>query len=78
MRWQAVEYVAPVYVRRSRPDLAWAAIEPNLKYWWPVDFAQVTPLVLLTDEYLDTLMTPERCQLVLSTPRGQEAAKSRQ
>jgi hypothetical protein len=33
-------------------------------------------LVLLTDENLDTLMTPERCQLVLSTPRGPEGAKA--
>jgi len=41
--------------------LAWVAIESNLKHWWPVDHAQVTPLVLLTDEHLETVMTPERC-----------------
>jgi hypothetical protein len=76
MAWQAAEYVAPIYVRRGNPDAAWAAIETNLKHWWPVDQAQVAPLVLLTNEHLETLMTPERCQLVLSTPRGPEGAKS--
>lgn len=75
MKWQAAEYVAPIYVRRGNSDAAWAALETNLKLWWPVDHAQVTPLILLTNEYLDTLMTPERCQLVLSTPRGPEGAK---
>jgi hypothetical protein len=77
MAWQATQYVAPIYVRRGKPEAAWAAIESNLKHWWPVDHAQVTPLVLLTNEYLETLMTPERCQLVLSTPRGPEGAKQR-
>ena len=76
MAWQAAEYVAPIYVRRGNPDAAWAAIESNLRHWWPVGHAQVAPVVLLTNEYLQTLMTPERCQLVLSTPRGPEAAKA--
>jgi hypothetical protein len=75
MAWQAAEYVGPVYVRRGNPGAAWAVIEANLKHWWPVDHAQVTPLVLLTNEYLETLMMPERCRLVLSTPRGPEGAK---
>jgi hypothetical protein len=76
MAWQAAEYVAPIYVRRGNPGAAWSAIESKLKDWWPVDHAQVTPLVLLTNEHLETLMTPERCQLVLSTPRGPEGAKA--
>jgi hypothetical protein len=76
MAWQAAEYVAPVYIRRGNAVAAWAAIEANLKNWWPVDQAQVAPLVLLTNEYLETLMTPERCQLVLSTPRGPEGTKA--
>jgi hypothetical protein len=76
MAWQAAEYVAPIYVRRGKPTVAWAAIEANVKNWWPVDHAQVTPVVLVTDEQLNTLMTPERCQLVLSTPRGPEGAKT--
>jgi hypothetical protein len=77
MAWQAAKYVAPIYIRRGKPEAAWAAIESNLKHWWPVDHAQVTPLVLLTNEHLETLMSPERCQLVLSTPRGPEGAKER-
>jgi hypothetical protein len=76
MAWQAAEYVAAIYVRRGRSETAWAVIEPNLEYWWPVDHAQVTPLVLLTNEHLQTLMTPERCRLVLSTPRGPEGSKA--
>jgi hypothetical protein len=75
MAWQAVEYVAPIYVHRGNPNAAWAAIESNLNHWWPVDHAQVAPLVLLKNEYLETLMTPERCRQVLSTPRGPEGAK---
>lgn len=76
MKWQAVEYVAPIYVRQGNKSAAWAVIAANVKHWWPVDHAQVTPLVLLTDDYLETIMTPERCALVLSTPRGPEGAKA--
>ena len=70
MAWQAAEYVAPIYVRRGNRTAAWAAIKANLKNWWPVDPAQVTPLALLTNEYLETLMTPERRRFVLSKRRG--------
>ena len=75
MAWLATEYVAPIYVRRENPDAAWAAIESNLKHWWPVGHSQVAPVILLTDEHLLKLMTSERCQFVLSTPRGPEGAK---
>jgi hypothetical protein len=76
MAWQAAEFVAGVYVRRGNPETAWSAILSNLSKWLPVDNSQVTPLILLTDEHLSTLMTRERCELVLSTPRGPEAAKA--
>lgn len=76
MAWQAAEYVAPIYLRHGKPGAAWTAIESSIGKWWPMDLAQVTPLVLLLDEDLETLMTPERCQLVLSTPRGPEGAKT--
>jgi hypothetical protein len=75
MAWQSAEYVAPIYVRRGQVDKTWAVIEANLKNWWPVDHAQVTPIVLLTNEHLETLMTPERCRVVLATPRGPEGQK---
>jgi hypothetical protein len=51
------------------------AIACNLIHWWPVGHAQVAPVILLIDENLFTMMTPERCRLVLSTPRGPERAK---
>ena len=76
MAWQSAEYVAPLYIQRGKPKAAWVAIESNLMNWWPVDHAQVAPMVLLTNEHLETLMTPERCLWVLSTPRGPEGAKS--
>jgi len=75
MAWQAAAYIAPIYVRRGDANKAWETIEANLKRWWPVDHAQVAPLVLLTNEHLETLMTPERCRIVLTTPRGPEGAK---
>ena len=76
MRWQAAEYVAPIYVRQGNEPAAWAAITASLAHWLPVDHAQVAPLVLLTSEHLETIMTPERCALVLSTPRGPDGAKA--
>jgi hypothetical protein len=76
MAWQAAEYVAGIYVRRGNANAAWAAIKSNLSKWWPVGNAQVAPVVLLIDEHLNTLMTPERCQLVLSTPRGPEGTNA--
>jgi hypothetical protein len=76
MAWQSAVYVAPIYVRRGNPAAAWAAIESNLTEWWPVDQAQVAPVMLLTDENLETLMTRERRELVLSTPRGPQAVKA--
>jgi hypothetical protein len=78
MAWQAAEYVAPIYVRRGNLAAAWRTVETNLKNWWPVDHAQVAPLVLLTNEHLETLMSPERCLQVLSTPRGPEGAQAAQ
>ena len=75
MAWDAAEHVARINVRRGNPDAAWDAIQSNLSKWWPVDHAQVIPIVLLTDDHLNLLMTTKRCQLVLSTPRGPEGAK---
>lgn len=75
MAWEAALYVTHVYIKRGNTDAAWAAIQPNLSKWWPNGNIQIAPIILLTDEYLSTLMTPERCQLVLSTPRGPEAVK---
>jgi len=75
MAWDAVEYVSRIHVKRGDLDAAWAVLEANLGKWWPVDHAQVAPVVLLIDEHLCKVMTPDRCKLVLATPRGSEAAK---
>jgi hypothetical protein len=68
--------VARVLVGQGRVEAAWAAIEPRIASWWPVDLAQVAPVVLLTDPQLSRLMTRERCDRVLATPRGPEGRRS--
>jgi hypothetical protein len=70
MKWDAAVYIARIHVRRANADAAWAVILPKIGYWQPCDRAQVAPVVLLIDEYLQTIMTPERCRLVLKTARG--------
>jgi hypothetical protein len=63
-------YVARALVRAKQPDRAWAVLEERLPRWYPVDAAQVLPVVLLTDGWLAPLLTPERAQIVLRTPRA--------
>ncbi|RLB61871.1 MAG: hypothetical protein DRI90_10365 [Deltaproteobacteria bacterium] len=70
---QAVE-TAQVLVERGQDERAWEIIEARLGLWWPVDDAQVAPVVLLIDPRLRALMTPERCAMVLATPRGSLAS----
>jgi hypothetical protein len=77
MAWDAAVYVARACVRRGNPEAAWEAILSNLAKWWPVAVVQVAPIILLTDEHLSTLMTPERGHLVLSTRRGPEALQKK-
>jgi hypothetical protein len=69
-RFQHAVPVARALVERQRLDEAWAALEPRLGSWWPVDRAQVAPVELLTDPQLRTLMTVARSAQVLATPRG--------
>lgn len=69
---QAVQ-VARVVARRGDADRAWAILEERLPRWYPVDFAQVAPVILLRDPWLSPLMTPARGERVLATPRGHEA-----
>jgi SMI1 / KNR4 family (SUKH-1) len=75
MAWEAALYVTRAYIKRGDSNAAWTALQPNLSKWWPNGLIQVAPVILLTDDRLNTLMTPERCQFVLSTPRGPEALK---
>jgi hypothetical protein len=72
MRFDHAKSVARVLARRG-DGRAWSVIHETIARWWPVDHAQVAPVDLLADPWLSTLMTPERCEVVLSTPRGAEA-----
>jgi hypothetical protein len=45
-------------------------LQPRIRDWYPVDPAQVAPVILLTDRQLAQLETPERWNLVLATARG--------
>jgi len=63
-------FVASSLARAKRADEAWKVIEQSLRHWTPVDSAQMAPVLLLIDEGVRPLMTPERCAWVLSTPRG--------
>jgi hypothetical protein len=75
--WASLQHAVPVaraLVRRERPAEAWAVLESKLPAWFPVDAAQVAPVELLVDPLLSGLMTSERCEQVLRTPRAPEAA----
>jgi hypothetical protein len=66
--------VARWHAFRGRQDEAWSAVEPNFRSWWPVFYYQVAPVELLLDRWLEPLLTPERCERILVTPRGGEAS----
>jgi len=67
-----VAFTASALSRAGRAEEAWRVVENGVRLWWPVDLAQMAPVELLTDEGLRPLMTPERCEQVLRTPRGEE------
>lgn len=69
-----VAFAASALARAGRADEAWNAIRTRLPLWWPVEATQIAPVVLLADEALSTLMTPERCEEVLRCPRGPGAS----
>ncbi len=66
-------FVAKAYVHRDQPERAWDVLWKYMSGWWPVDRAQVVPVVLLVDQDLATLMSHERCAQVLTLPRGPKA-----
>lgn len=71
--FDAVVFVASGLARAGRPDEAWEAIRSRLGTWWPVADTQIAPVELLADDALRPLMTPERRDEVLRTPRGPRA-----
>lgn len=68
--------VARIFVGRAETERAWQVLWDHMSLWWPVDKAQVAPVVLLTDGELFPLMSRERCEQVLTLPRGPEAQKT--
>jgi hypothetical protein len=65
--------VARVLARRGDEGHAWGILEPMIPYWPAMDHAQVFPVELLVDPWLQKLMTKERSEQVLSTPRSEFA-----
>lgn len=70
MHFDAAADVARALVRRGEPERAWEALESRLGRWYPVDVSQVLPVVLLTDPWLAPLITRERAEQVMRTPRA--------
>ncbi len=63
------------YMRRGDRLAAWAVLRDRI-HQSAGDLPQhVAPIILLVDDLLRPLMTRERCDLILSTPRGPEATK---
>jgi hypothetical protein len=66
-------FVAGAMIEEGNSETAWQVIVENLGKWRPVDFAQVAPVVLLTDARLRTVVTPERGVALIHLPRAQFA-----
>jgi hypothetical protein len=67
--------VSRAYMTRRDAEAAWGVLRSRIhQSVWGLP-EQVAPIILLVDETLRPLMTRERCELVLSTPRGWEATK---
>lgn len=66
--------VSRAYVKTGNQRAAWEVIQARLPQSVGGVPEQVAPIILLVDELLRPLMTRDRCDLVLSTPRGREAA----
>jgi hypothetical protein len=61
--------VARVYMRRDDAEAAWGAVRDRVGESAGIFPEQVAPIVLMWDDELRPLMTPERCEFVLATPR---------
>jgi hypothetical protein len=77
IRFNEVAFTASALARAGRAKEAWEVARKAVPMWWPVDVAQMAPVALLTDEGLRPLMTPERCEWVLGTPRGPAAVEKK-
>ena len=66
-------HLAKILARRGDIERGWEVLWSHMSLWWPVDKAQVAPVILLTDPQLKTLLSQERCDQILALPRGPEA-----
>ena len=62
-----VMLVAKLLVKDGKDSLAWEVISKKLKTWQPYEFHEVEPIALLNDDVLFGVLTPQRCEVVLST-----------
>lgn len=72
-RFESAVFVAKAYIRQEQEERAWDVLWKHMRLWWPVDDAQVAPVVLLIDQDLGEIMNHERREQVLILPRGPEA-----
>lgn len=61
---------ARALVKQGKEERAWTILRAFVRRWWPVDEAQVAPVVLLVDPWLSRVVTGERAKEVLAIPRG--------
>lgn len=71
--FREASWIAQILARRGDAKKAWHVLSTRLARWWPSTIWDVAPVELLTDADLAPLMTRERCELVLTTVRGDEA-----
>lgn len=68
-------FIASGLCRVKRTEEAWKLIHSYVYTFWPVDYAQMQPVELFFDPHLRPLLTPDRCEEILRTPKGDEAEK---
>ena len=68
--------VARVLAMRGDPGAAWKLLAEMLPTWRPVDPTQIGPAELLTDPVLAPVITPDRGEEILRTPRGPAVASA--
>lgn len=69
--YDAAQSTARVLARRGEEAHAWGILEQAIPWWPALDFAQVFPVELLVDPWLQKLMTEARCEQILATPRSE-------
>ena len=62
-----VMLIAKLLAKDGKDSLAWEVISKKLKIWQPYENHEVEPIDLLNDDVLFDVMTPQRCEVALST-----------